>query len=302
MGLRKDIWRVGICHAPLNALVEQGSLEKTSVSWLPGMGPFQFLADPFGLWKDNLLYVFVETYDYRNRHGIIEVFTYDTSFRLLERKLALSEPWHLSYPYVFEADGEIWMMPEAYHSGKLTLYRAVSFPDVWEAASVIDLGPDVAVDATPFFHDGLWWLFYTPAAKPPKPVGELCLAFAEHLKGPWKRHPANPVRLDSASTRPGGTPMVMKGQLMLPVQDCSWTYGGAIRPLWFETLTAERVVTHAGAKIKIPAPFAPYTEGMHTLSSVGPVTLLDVKRTELSARGLSIEIIRETKKLLRKTF
>ncbi|WP_218777687.1 formyl transferase [Acetobacter malorum] len=264
------------------------------------MKSFQFMADPFGFWKDKTLYIFVETYDYRTRHGIIEVFVYDECFKFLERRVALSEPWHLSYPYVFEADGEIWMLPEAYHSGKLTLYRAASFPDRWEPACVIDLGPDVAVDATPFFHDGLWWLFYTPASKPPKPVGELHLAFAERLDGPWTRHPGNPVRFDSASTRPGGTPRVLNGQVMLPVQDCSWTYGGAIRPLRFEVLTPDRVVTHAGAKIRIPEQFAPYTEGMHTLSAAGSVTVFDVKRTELSAHGLSIELIRESKKFLQK--
>lgn len=285
---------------PLDAIIQEGQVKADAVTWLPKMGSFQFLADPFGFWKDGVLYVFAETYDYRTRHGIIEVFLYDSFFKFLGRHIALSEPWHLSYPYVFEAEGEIWMLPEAYHSGKLTLYRAVNFPDVWEPAHSPDLGPDVAVDATPFFHDGFWWLFYTPACKPPKPVGELHLAFARTLCGPWTRHPDNPVRLDSASTRPGGTPQLINGQVMLPVQDCSWTYGGAIRPLWFEELTPDRVVTHAGSKIKIPEQFAPYTEGMHTLAAAGPATLFDVKRTELSVHGLSIEIIRETRKLLRK--
>ncbi|AQT03943.1 formyl transferase [Acetobacter persici] len=300
MGLRKDIWRVGISNVPLDAIIEDGCVRADPVAWLPALKPFQFMADPFGFWKDDILYVFVETFDYRTRHGIIEVFLYDTGFRLLEQRVALSEPWHLSYPFVFEADGAIWMLPEAYHSGKLTLYRAQSFPDVWEPACVIDLGPDVAVDATPFYHDGLWWLFYTPASKPPKPVGELHLAFAEQLHGPWTRHPGNPVRLHSASTRPGGTPRVLRGQVMLPVQDCSWTYGGAIRPLWFEKLTPEHVVTHAGSRIKIPEDFSPYTEGMHTLSAAGAVTVFDVKRTELSAHGLSIELMRETRKILQK--
>lgn len=300
MGLRKDIWRVGISDAPLDAIIEEGGVKAETVTWLPELKSFQFMADPFGFWKDNRLYIFVETFDYRTRHGIIEVFIYDERFNLLGRRVALSEPWHLSYPYVFEADGEIWMLPEAYHSGKLTLYRADSFPDAWEPACVIDLGPDVAVDGTPFFHDGLWWLFYTPASKPPKPVGELHLAYAEQLTGPWTRHPNNPVRFDSASTRPGGTPRVLNGRVMLPVQDCSWTYGGAIRPLWFEVLTPDRVVTHAGPKARIPEQFAPYTEGMHTLSAAGSVTVFDVKRTELSAHGLSIELIRESKKFLQK--
>jgi hypothetical protein len=45
---------------------------------------------------------------------------------------------------------------------------------------------------------------------------------------------------------------------------------------------------------------APFTEGLHTLSAADEVTLIDVKRTELSLHGLSIEAIREGKKLVRK--
>ncbi|HLY87470.1 MAG TPA: formyl transferase, partial [Acetobacteraceae bacterium] len=129
-------------------------------------------------------------------------------------------------------------------------------------------------------------------------VGTLHIAFAERLQGPWRPHPGNPVRRDRASTRPGGTPQVIDGRVMLPVQDCSHTYGGAIRPLFFDRLDPTRVETEAGSLIAIPADFAPYVEGMHTLAAAGDVTLIDVKRTELSAHGLSIELMREVRKRL----
>lgn len=300
MGLRKDIWRVGIVNSPMHTILERGSLEDMPVVWTPPMRRFCFRADPFGLWRDGKLHVFVEDYDYRVRVGSIDVFIYDAAFNLLEQRKALQTPWHLSYPYVFEAEGETWMLPEAHHSGHLTLYRSVRFPDQWEEAAVIPLGEDIAVDATPFFHDGLWWLFYTPAMRPPAPVGELHLAYAPTLLGPWTRHHANPVRLDSASTRPGGTPCVLNGKVVLPVQDCTYTYGGAIRPLTFDELTPERVRTHAGAPIRRPASYAPYAEGMHTLAAVGDVTLIDTKYTDLSARGIGLQAWREVKKLSRK--
>lgn len=300
MGLRKDIWRVGIVNSPIHTILERGSLEDMPVVWTPPMRRFCFRADPFGLWRDGKLHVFVEDYDYRVRVGSIDVFIYDAAFNLLEQRKALQTPWHLSYPYIFEAEGETWMLPEAHHSGRLTLYRSVRFPDQWEEAAVIPLGEDIAVDATPFFHDGLWWLFYTPAMRPPAPVGELHLAYAPTLLGPWTRHHANPVRLDSASTRPGGTPCVLNGKVVLPVQDCTYTYGGAIRPLTFDELTPERVRTHAGSPIRRSASYAPYAEGMHTLAAVGDVTLIDTKYTDLSARGIGLQAWREVKKLSRK--
>ena len=299
MGLRKDIWRPAIVEAPLADIVARGTLEGLSVHWLPPMGSFRFLADPFGLWRDGLLHVFVETYDYRVRVGAIEVLTYSPGFELIARAPALAEPWHLSYPLIVEDEGETWMLPEAHRSNGLTLYRAVEFPGRWEAACRIGLD-HVPVDATPLFHDGLWWLFYTSASREPDKMAALHVAFAERLRGPWTPHPGNPVRLDRASARPGGTARVIDGQVMLPVQDCARTYGGAIRPLWFDRLDTRTVEMTAGPPIGIPKGFAPFTEGLHTLAAAGPVTLIDAKRTELSLHGLSIEALREGRKLVRR--
>jgi len=299
MGLRKDIWRSAIVEAPLAEIVRRQSVAGFAVHFLPEMGPFRFLADPFGFWRDGLLHVFVETYDYRVRVGRIEVLIYDSAYRLLDRRLALAEAWHLSYPQVFEAEGEIWMLPEAHRSGGLTLYRAVEFPHRWEAVFRIGLDA-VAVDATVLFHEGMWWMFYTPATSARSKVGALHVAFAERVTGPWTVHPGNPVREDMASTRPGGTACVLDGRVMLPVQDCSWTYGGAMRSLWFDRLTRDEVVTRSGPVIDVPARFGPYVEGMHTVSAAGDVTLIDVKRTELSVRGVSIEAVREGRKLWRR--
>jgi hypothetical protein len=299
MGLRKDIWRPAIIRATFDQIVAAGSVEGFDLQWLPPMGSFQFLADPFGWWRDGKLHVFVETYDYRVRIGAIEVLTYDADLRLIDRSPVLNEPWHLSYPFIFEGEGETWMLPEAHRSDRLTLYRAVDFPTRWEPAHRIALD-HVPVDATPLFHDGRWWLFYTSASREPDKMAALHIAYADRLAGPWTPHPINPVRVDSSSSRPGGTAQVVDGVVTLPVQDCSATYGGAIRPLRFPVLTPDRVEMTAGGRIEAPKGFAPYVEGLHTLAAAANVTLIDVKRTELSLHGLSIEAVREGRKLVRK--
>ncbi|TXC71929.1 formyl transferase [Sphingomonas ginsenosidivorax] len=299
MALRKDIWRPAIVMATVEQIVARGTIEGFARVWLPPMGSFRFLADPFGLWRDGRLYVFVETYDYRVRIGAIEVLVYDAAFTLVDRRPVLNEPWHLSYPLVFEAEGETWMLPESHRSKRLTLYRAVDFPDRWEAAHVIELD-HVAVDATPVFQDGVWWLFYTSADREADKMSALHVAFAERLAGPWTPHPANPVRVDVASARPGGRAVTIDGRIVLPVQDCSRTYGGAIRALTITTLTRDRFVAEIGDAIVAPPSAQPFVEGLHTLSAAGPVTLVDMKRTELSPHGLSIEAVRELRKLGRR--
>lgn len=298
MPIVKDIWRVGLVRAPMGALLAPGALATHEVAWLPNPGPLRFLADPFGVWRDGRLFVFVETYDYRDRVGAIEVLTFDGDLQLLGRQPALKEPWHLSYPFIVEDGGETYMLPEAHRSGRLTLYRAAAFPHDWTPVATLDLD-QVAIDATPVFHEGRWWLFYTPATTRADKVSALHVAFAERLTGPWTPHPANPVRYDIASSRPGGTPQVVDGVLVLPVQDCRKTYGGAIRPLRVTALTPDSFEAEAGDAITAPASFGPYTAGLHTLSAAGQVTLVDAKRLQVSPRSLTLDAGRALRKLTR---
>ncbi len=295
MPLAKDIWRPLLVDAPIVAIVRAKTIEGFAQHWIPAEGYLRFLADPFGVERDGRLHVFVEHYDYRTRRGTIECLSYDAAFTLLDRRRVLDEPWHLSYPFVIEAEGEVWMLPEAHRSGGLTLYRATEFPWTWVPAARIALD-HVAVDATPVFHEGLWWLFYASADRAADKTGALFAAWAERLAGPWHAHPGNPLRRDPASSRPGGTPVVIDGRLMLPVQDCSATYGGAIRPLWIDRLTPESFAAEAAAPIVAPAALAPFDRGLHTLSAVGDRTLVDVKRTVLSPRSLAVLAAREMRR------
>jgi len=289
--LRRDIWRLGVVHAPIQ-IIAAGGLDNARIDWLPAGPPLTFLADPFAIWRDGRLNLFAEAYDYRTRRGAIVVRRYDQELRYLDQQTVLSEPWHLSYPFVFEADGEIWMLPEAHRSGTLSLYRAKRFPDAWE--KVASFGLDApAVDATPFQWAGRWWLAYSPGASRAAKQAHLHLAFADRLTGPWTPHPGNPVRIDRASSRPGGTPFVdAAGVLILPTQDCTATYGGAIRPLKLLRLSPHAFQAEAGAAITPPRQARPFTDGLHTLSACGALTFIDVKRIDRSLGGAAVELER----------
>jgi len=277
----RDIWRVGLVEAPIADVARGGFSPKTPVHWLPEEGRLKFLADPFGVWHDGRLHLFVEAYDYRTRHGVIELIELGADFSPIARSVVLREPWHLSYPQVFEADGAYWMLPEAYRSGALTLYRAAEFPRVWEPVARLALDTP-AIDATPFRHDGLWWLAYSPKGPQRWKQGRLHLAFAERLTGPWRIHPGNPVRNDLASSRPGGTAWIEHGLPRLPMQDCTRTYGGGLRPLTIVRLDTGRFEAEAGPPLELPPSVGAYAHGLHTLSACGPVTLFDVKRIDRS--------------------
>ncbi len=284
MARRMDIWRCGAIRAPLPSLLA-GGLADATVHWLPELGPGEFLADPFG-WPapDGGLHVFVERYDYRDRHGFIERHTLDAQGRAIDVRLALREPWHLSYPQVFEAGGGVWMLPEAHRSRALTLYRGDAQLERWEAAGRIELDR-IPVDATPLWHEGRWWMFYSPADSRATRFGHLHVAWASRLEGPWHPHPGNPVRIDRASSRPGGTARQVGDRILLPVQDCTRTYGGATRALWITRLDETGFAAEAGAPLPLPVAAGRYRDGMHTLSAAGDWTLIDVKRVDRTGRG-----------------
>jgi hypothetical protein len=288
MPRRCDLWRSGIVRAPIEAIARAGSLEGFAIDWLEEPGDFRFLADPFAIRRDGALHLFAESYDYRERHGRIVHFCVDETGRAGPAELAVEEAWHLSYPQLIEDGGDVFMLPEASKGGGLTLYRATDFPLGWEPVARIALDV-IPVDATPFRHDDHWWIAYAAGTDKRAALSTLHLAYADRLHGPWTPHPANPVRVDRAGARPGGTPFQLDGRLVLPVQDNVATYGAAIRLVLIETLTTDRFEAKLGARIAPPASAGRYREGIHTLSACGDITLIDVKRVDRSGRGWLID-------------
>jgi YD repeat-containing protein len=282
-----DLWRCGFTRQPVGELLADWS-GASAVHWFPEQAPGKFLADPFGWQQGDTLHIFAEALDYRTRHGVIERWSFDSAGRLIETRLALRERWHLSYPIVFEADSAVWMLPEAHHAGALTLYRANDALTQWQPEAQIALDA-IPVDATPLWHDGHWWLFYCVLRSKPQ---RLHVAWAHALTGPWHPHPSNPVRVDVAGARPAGNVVSINGRLMLPVQDCTTTYGGAVRPLWIDQLNEGECKFELGARVPQPPGAGAYRDGMHTLSTCGAWTIFDVKRVDRTGRGLLYDLQR----------
>lgn len=280
-----DIWRCALVKRPADDL-RQEDLVADNLIWLPDPKErLTFRADPFGLWHDGRLHIFVEHFDHRDLKGQIELLVYDANLTLVETEIVLSRPWHLSYPFLVRAEGEIFMLPEARRSGELTLYRAAAFPRGWEPVATIGIARE-GLDATLLLHDDRWWLFYSVVHKGPKPTSELNLAFAERLEGPWHAHPLNPVRRGFALNRPAGTPIVRDdGTIDLPMQNGSRTYGGAVRRLRISQLAEDVFEAHDMDWLE-PAPvLAPFVQGLHTVSAAGEITLIDCKLIDRTVSG-----------------
>jgi hypothetical protein len=186
---------------------------------------------------------------------------------------------HLSYPFLIDVEGRLFCIPESCAAQEIGLYEVERFPDRWvKVANLLEGIP--IVDATIFRHEGTWWLAGSEAAAKGTTC-ELHLWHATAITGPWHPHAANPVKIDVRSARPGGTPFYENGVLYRPAQDCSRTYGGRVIINRVVTLTTTAFEEVPAAVVE-PDPAGRYPAGLHTLSQVGDITLIDGKREVFS--------------------
>ena len=298
---KTDFWQVGLVPAPLPALLEPGSLagQRERIVWLPDPGPWRYLADPFGLQRHGRTHVFVEAFDYRTKHAVIEHHELDANLTWLGQATVLARPFHLSYPFIVEDGGEVFMIPESQKHGEIALYHARKFPGDWVRETPLLSGVRGA-EASVIRHRDIWWMFFTVVGPQARDQRELHLAHAERLTGPWRLHPLNPVLTDRAGARPGGTPFVgADGCVTLPVQDCSRTYGGAVRFLRFATLEPTRIVAeHLPFRITGDMVSPTHRDGLHTFSACGNLTLLDTKRVTRSVARYGVDLRRRIRRLV----
>ena len=72
--------------------------------------------------------------------------------------ICLEENFHLSYPYIFKFENNIYMLPETAQVNEIRLYKCIDFPMKWKFFKTIK--KDIfAVDNMIFFKNNYWWLF-----------------------------------------------------------------------------------------------------------------------------------------------
>jgi hypothetical protein len=236
----------------------------------------RYYADPFLLRRDGRTFLFVEEYIHAERKGSIAVAEVIGDRLAASPVPVLSRPYHLSYPHVFEADGEILMIPETGENRTLELYRATEFPLKWELVDVL-MKDGVYSDATPVFHQGRWWLFVTVDVMGKATQDELSIFHSDAITGPWMPHAANPVKSDSRSSRSGGRIIKHGDRLFRPAQDCDRHYGTGL--VWFEitelmpTRFSERKVLAWDALSDLGA------IGLHSFDELGGIQAIDFQHS-----------------------
>lgn len=269
----RERWNIGIVKAPIAAFLE--ARFQPTVRWLPELPANRYRADPFALpaQPNQPLTLLFEEFDYRNGRGIVTAATWRPGGVELHEVQGFPPDVHLSYPFLFEHAGTIFCVPESWQARRVSLYRALTFPQRWElAATLIDNFP--GVDSTLFVFGGRWWLACTH--QDIDPFGRLWLWHAPLLEGPWRPHRGNPVKTDLRSSRPGGTPFWFDGQLYRPAQNDADGYGRSVIIHRLRRLDEECFDEVPVREINA-SPEWRWRDGVHTLSAAGAFTLIDAK-------------------------
>jgi hypothetical protein len=227
-------WSVGWRTAPYRALLR----ERTAAFTPLRDDGRRYYADPFAFqWQDRT-FLFVEEYVYATRRGRLSVSEIGKDGTASTPRPILEEPYHLSYPFVFEKDGQIWMIPESGAARGVYLYRAEAFPFRWKREARL-IGDSEAYDATLLSHDGLLWIFACERSWNSSSWDALSLFRSDRLEGEWHPHHHNPVLIDASTSRPAGAVFRWGEDLVRPVQDGSRGYGGGVVLCRIDTLNAE---------------------------------------------------------------
>jgi len=182
----------------------------------------RFWADPFLVNKEDTYYIFMEEYLYKPQKGHIAVLTMDSKGNYSGSKPVLKRPYHLSYPFLMEWKGDLYMIPESLDNRTLEVYKCTEFPHQWEFYKTI-MDDIAAGDATLFYYENKWWLFTMIRENEGGPDwDELFLYYAdEPFSSDYKSHPMNPIRSDVRNSRPAGKIIEHMGNLYRIAQHSS---------------------------------------------------------------------------------
>lgn len=165
----------------------------------------RFLADPFVFTKNDIDYIFVEDLFFSDNKGRISAIRLgDQGYEFLG--VVLEESFHLSFPFIFDHDGDIYMIPETSQSREIRLYKCQKFPMEWsfETTLIEDIS---AADSMIFEIDGKWFLLTNISTSGEfDHNSELHIFYANNLRSKnWQPiKTGNPVIFDSLRARNAG--------------------------------------------------------------------------------------------------
>ena len=229
----------------------------------------RFWADPFPIERDGRYFVFIEELPFATNKGFISVMEVWPDGRWAKPVKVLERDYHLSYPFLFEWQGALFMLPETGQNRTVEVYRCHRFPDDWRLEKVL-LENIRSADATLTNVGDRWWMFVNIGEVGTELYDELHLYYADQPFGNWQPHRCNPVKSDALSARPAGNLLHWQGELYRPAQVCAPLYGTAISLNKIERLDTEHFIEREVSRLDSAGLL-----GCHTYNRAGSLIVID---------------------------
>ena len=181
-----------------------------------------WVADPFPIEVNGILYIFGEVFEYIKDKGSIGYTKYEKGV-FSPWKIIIEEDYHMSFPNIFYEKGSLYMCPEACESKQLYLYRCIEFPEKWVKDKVLADGVNFSDtvfyknDSTTYGFTCIWDSINRHEFKAFKLNNNGC----EFSKG-------NIETLDFYLTRPAGKVIEDEERKIMVSQICKPLYGSGL--------------------------------------------------------------------------
>lgn len=263
-------WTVGIAESSMEDIIKNKEINST-FKWIPLNNNYQFFADPFIFKLNTRNYaILFEELDYKKQYGYICQFNLNDHFEIISKKVLLETQTHLSYPFIFYENNEMYVFPESSANGKLSCYhydyknQSLSF-----VKDILDLP---LLDSTILKHDGNYWIFCTMSGKDSN--NKLYIYYSKNLFGPYVPHQKNPVKNDLNGSRPAGDFVQVDRILYRPTQGSEKYYGSSINIFKITTLSEENFEEEFYMSIK-PDKNEKFNFGIHTINGTEGTIVVD---------------------------
>lgn len=234
--------------------------------------PVIIVADPFLFVYKKTLYLFYEEKRLLTPGVLRMIMTHDLK-TWTSPVTVLHENIHLSYPYVFENEGKVYMVPETGAGHYVGLYEAAnenltSFTLrkklLIRKDMDISIGNDYA-DSSIHQVNGIYYLFTTVQRNG---VNELELYYSDTLEGDYVAHSGSPVCRGQKYGRNGGGLIQKNGKLYRIAQDCVEHYGDNVHVLEVKQLNKDSYKEKQVEDSLYPITHPFYCRGGHHLNTV----------------------------------
>lgn len=263
---KKQVWSIGY---------QKGDLKKFQFDKIQRIKnpKNRFLADPFVYSKNSKTSIFVEDYSFKTNKGSISAILLDKNNNLNVKKI-IEEDFHLSFPFIFEFNNQIFMVPESRRDESIRIYECIDFPFKWKFSHKI-MDNIKAVDSMIFYKKPYWWLSTNICDDKSLDFSSRAhLYYSDNpLSKEWHPHLKNPVVFSSDNARNGGI-ILNKNKIFRTRQQYGFNqYGKELSVAEITMLEPYNFFEKTLFELK-PDNYKDI-EGIHHLSSNGDITVID---------------------------